>query len=77
MIQVFNNTNIFTKFVNIFFIVVNLFLDDAQFQQLLVWLEDHKIRLYKIENRRNLKDLKVNEMIVLNLNSEQQNTISF
>jgi len=36
-----------------------LCLDDAQFKNLVVWLEDQKIRHYLIENRSKLKDVQV------------------
>lgn len=31
--------------------------DEEQWRNLIVWLEDQKIRLYKIEDRKNLKDI--------------------
>lgn len=31
--------------------------DDKQFRNLIVWLEDQKIRHYKIEDRKNLRDI--------------------
>jgi hypothetical protein len=39
----------------LFFIKIIL-LDENQFRQMVVWLEDMKIRLYPIDGRQNLRD---------------------
>lgn len=38
-------------------IILTLFEDETQFRQLVVWLEDMKIRLYPIDGRQNLRDI--------------------
>ncbi len=41
-----------------FFFAYGYFLsDETQFRQLVVWLEDMKIRLYPIDGRQNLRNL--------------------
>jgi hypothetical protein len=34
----------------------NLMKDDRQFRELIVWLENQKIRLYKVEDREAIDD---------------------
>ena len=35
-----------------------LYVDEEQVRNLVVWLEDQKIRLYKIDDRAGLRDVK-------------------
>lgn len=39
------------------------FTDEDEFRNLVVWLEDLKIRWYKIENRGELRDVKSSEWL--------------
>ena len=48
---------------DLLFFVQQTFLDEEEFRNLVVWLEDQRIRLYKIEDRVELRDVKSTEWV--------------
>ena len=45
----------------LFYLIINCFADDGQLRSLILWLEDQKIRHYKIEDRAGLRSVDSNE----------------
>ena len=50
-------------FFSVFLLTGNNNLDDEEFRNFVVWLEDQRIRLYKIEDRVELRNVKSSEWL--------------